>query len=697
MTEPKCPAGHLLKPDSADNGWACDGRHLPNGCVRGCTGFRQSSGWGRFRCAACDFDLCDLCVVANQQPTAAFFTFIDTDGDRIRIDLDPSSHTSTSTPGDLIRTKNDDEDERATWVSFDSRTGVYKNSAGVGTVPEERRTGLAAWLASVEALVEALRDAAYKGDLATVNLLLATALGRAAIDVKDYYGRTALMRAADRGHTPVVEALLGAGADATMKVGLWCTALVMAAENGRTPTVLALLRARPGEALARADREKALRAAGPFGHAAVAYFLSQSLGRPFGPEQLAEIQQNVLTYDDDSTFTENIPLGGEQGTILVAVLVALISCCALPQGRGWVRRRIPLADSPTHGRAGTTNAVSLRGPGHRGRVRPRRAGPAGGEVRPASGRAPVLVLLLAQPGQPALHLHGLDPGHRQGLGPRLVRALERQRRARRRRETALAVSALARPRHHRHVRRGRRDGAVREHGGGGHGGSAAPGRPPERGRLAQHGAPRADGRRAGGAREGVLQSSLLGCGWSAVLFVPYRIASACRAERGVLRAGFAQMQEMRFVLENFADLCDIMPSDAVQEGDAGRNDPAATWTYMAGRLRKMGGGKTGRNKSYKERTFELGKNELRYKAGATKGNSWQTIDLSRGTVMVGKGYKPGTCTSLDKSKEDAITLVDAQGRTWELRAPSKVQANNWGVAIETRTGCKAVGKFGGTW
>ena len=163
------------------------------------------------------------------------------------------------------------------------------------------------------------------------------------------------------------------------------------------------------------------------------------------------------------------------------------------------------------------------------------------------------------------------------------------------------------------------------------------------------------------------------------------------------------MQEMSFVLEHFADLCDIMPSDAVQEGDAGRNDPAATWTYMAGRLQKMGGGRTGRNKSYKERTFELGKNELRYKAGATKGGSWQTIDLSRGTVMAGKGYKPGKSYGdvevgdydayLDDSKaDDAITLVDAQGRPWELRAPSKVQANNWGVAIETRTGCEAVGK-----
>ena len=158
------------------------------------------------------------------------------------------------------------------------------------------------------------------------------------------------------------------------------------------------------------------------------------------------------------------------------------------------------------------------------------------------------------------------------------------------------------------------------------------------------------------------------------------------------------MQEMRFVLEHFADLCDIMPSDAVQEGDAGRNDPAAKWTYMAGRLQKMGGGRTGRNKSYKERTFELGKNELRYKAGATKGGSWQTIDLSSGTVMAGKGWGHMADSRFSprhsgrNKADDAITLVDAQGRPWELRAPTQVQANNWGVAIETRTGCEAVGK-----
>jgi hypothetical protein len=35
---------------------------------------------------------------------------------------------------------------RATWVSFNIRTGAYEDSTGVGTVPGQRRAGLAAWL-----------------------------------------------------------------------------------------------------------------------------------------------------------------------------------------------------------------------------------------------------------------------------------------------------------------------------------------------------------------------------------------------------------------------------------------------------------------------------------------------------------------------------------------------------------------------
>jgi hypothetical protein len=46
-----------------DNGWSCSGMtEHPGGCLRGCTGFSQSTGWPRYRCDECDFDYCDLCL-----------------------------------------------------------------------------------------------------------------------------------------------------------------------------------------------------------------------------------------------------------------------------------------------------------------------------------------------------------------------------------------------------------------------------------------------------------------------------------------------------------------------------------------------------------------------------------------------------------------------------------------------------------
>ena len=45
-----------------DNNWACDGRLLPNGCLSGITGFRQTKNMKRFRCVQCDYDLCEKCM-----------------------------------------------------------------------------------------------------------------------------------------------------------------------------------------------------------------------------------------------------------------------------------------------------------------------------------------------------------------------------------------------------------------------------------------------------------------------------------------------------------------------------------------------------------------------------------------------------------------------------------------------------------
>ena len=52
---------------SRDNGWSCSGmtydggsgRVDVDGCKKGCTGFHQTGGWKRWRCAPCDFDLCE--------------------------------------------------------------------------------------------------------------------------------------------------------------------------------------------------------------------------------------------------------------------------------------------------------------------------------------------------------------------------------------------------------------------------------------------------------------------------------------------------------------------------------------------------------------------------------------------------------------------------------------------------------------
>lgn len=53
---------HNLFINGADNGWACDGRRLPGGCRQGCIGFNTTTGWKRYRCNDCDFDLCEGCV-----------------------------------------------------------------------------------------------------------------------------------------------------------------------------------------------------------------------------------------------------------------------------------------------------------------------------------------------------------------------------------------------------------------------------------------------------------------------------------------------------------------------------------------------------------------------------------------------------------------------------------------------------------
>src|SRR5688572_23791761 len=67
---------------------------------------------------------------------------------------------------------------------------------------------------AVTPAAEELWDAARAGDLARVNAALAKG---ANIDAKTRYGVTALMFAADKGHTEVVRLLLEKGADTNIQ------------------------------------------------------------------------------------------------------------------------------------------------------------------------------------------------------------------------------------------------------------------------------------------------------------------------------------------------------------------------------------------------------------------------------------------------------------------------------------------------
>lgn len=59
-----CKNGHELEPlgTTMDNGWNCDG-NSDGGCLSGIRDFHQTKGMNRFRCVKCDFDYCDKCYI----------------------------------------------------------------------------------------------------------------------------------------------------------------------------------------------------------------------------------------------------------------------------------------------------------------------------------------------------------------------------------------------------------------------------------------------------------------------------------------------------------------------------------------------------------------------------------------------------------------------------------------------------------
>jgi ankyrin repeat protein len=91
-----------------------------------------------------------------------------------------------------------------------------------------------------------LRDAAENGDASMIRFLLRGPSKHGSVGMQDSDGISALMLAADNGHSDAAGALLDGGADVDLRTRGGKTALMAAARRGQTNTTAALLTAGAG-------------------------------------------------------------------------------------------------------------------------------------------------------------------------------------------------------------------------------------------------------------------------------------------------------------------------------------------------------------------------------------------------------------------------------------------------------------------
>ena len=139
-----CPDGHSMEgPFVRDDGWACDGRKHQLGCLKGCTGFRQTNGWQRFQCAQCDFDLCELCAERAKKRQDAE---VDSDDEGTV----PGNATLDALSKQLDTLKTKLRAERAQWRASDKRIDelyrkVYDQGKQIGNTTTTLEPFDAAW------------------------------------------------------------------------------------------------------------------------------------------------------------------------------------------------------------------------------------------------------------------------------------------------------------------------------------------------------------------------------------------------------------------------------------------------------------------------------------------------------------------------------------------------------------------------
>ena len=172
-----------------------------------------------------------------------------------------------------------------------------------------------------------LRESAAAGDTEAVRALLSRG-DQVAVDATDALGWTALMYAADAGHDAIVERLLEAGGDFSLKNAAEVTPLHLAAQRGRTQVVQRLLEAGADFQVRDANGRTPLFLAIDGRHADVIELLHGAARATVGQQSPAlaltvegETVPPVIIRWTDPPYTEESLAQGIEGTVVLMAIV----------------------------------------------------------------------------------------------------------------------------------------------------------------------------------------------------------------------------------------------------------------------------------------------------------------------------------------------------------------------------------------
>lgn len=149
-----CKKGHILRPLglSMDNGWVCNGKDEEGGCKSKMTAFKQSKGINRFRCADCDYDLCEGCCRAVCEVQNTIIGMRRDELDEMRAKLPEKENEIRQLQADMeyLQKAEADEEEVQPELSWDEVLEDVKDTDMDKPVPPARKMLLWGLLKTIE-------------------------------------------------------------------------------------------------------------------------------------------------------------------------------------------------------------------------------------------------------------------------------------------------------------------------------------------------------------------------------------------------------------------------------------------------------------------------------------------------------------------------------------------------------------------